>query len=105
MNSTDKLTLIIAVLSAIGGLIVILLTIIAFFIKGTLSNLKNRLDAHSKKHDDQGIWNEEHTKILSSHDRFIQIYEKAEERRSQSMEDLKRELHTLNGILSHIKVL
>lgn len=74
----QQFQILLAVFSFIGAFVIILLTIIAYFIRASLGNIKGRLDSHSIKHKEQGEWNEEksglilkHATLLDTHDREL----------------------------------
>jgi hypothetical protein len=76
--SEQQFQILMAVFSFIGAFVIILLGVIAYFIRASLSNFEARLDSHSTTHKLQKDWNEEkaglireHSTILSIHDREI----------------------------------
>lgn len=68
--------ILIAVGSFIGAFVIILLGIIAFFIRASLINIITKLSNHEKKHEDQGSWNEEASKALTAHETMLGSHER-----------------------------
>jgi hypothetical protein len=62
--------------SFIGAVLIVLLSVIAYFVRASLNQITSRLDSHSHRHKDQAQWNEEKSGILEKHTTMIGIHDR-----------------------------